>query len=90
MIINVNEQTIQKARNTHKINKSQIITLWKEMMQNIKIYDKTELRKIRNNVISGLLVLGINQSIIANLIVDYDLEYALNVYTVDELNGMIF
>ena len=90
MIINVKPQTIQTARNTHKITKSQIISLWKEMMHNIKNHNKTELLKLRNNVISGLLVLGIDQDIIINLIVDYDLEYALNTYTVDELNGMVF
>jgi len=90
MIINVSEQTIQKARKTNKVTELKVIALWQELMFNLKIYNKNELIKLRNNVISGLLVLGINQDIIINLMVDYDLEYALNNYTVEELNGMIF
>lgn len=92
--VNFNQDFINKMRSQYKgiISNQQIINLYNEYMDGMDSNNwkhTEELKKLRNNIISGLIVIGVNQEIIPYCMYELDLEDLLNKWTVKQINKNI-
>ena len=88
LILNISKSVIAKAQLNNTITTNQIINLYEQHMDDIQLNGNKANKQIRNNIISALLTIGIEQQYITFIIYELDLTDLLKHNTVKQINNM--